>query len=587
MTATLLRVAFSGIRSRLLSSGLTILLAGAAAATLVLALQVGDTSRDPWQRTFDAAHGAHVLALMPTQDQALRLHKLPGVVDAAQPVPMAVKGVQLATRNGAVPLWLAGSSAPPTVNTPVRIAGTTTPAAGIVLEQSLASALHAGVGTRLSLAGPPGRPVTLPVVGTAVLPSQGRYPRVNPGVAWVSPSTLQRLQPDHRDWRWVAGLRLADPESAAAVAVSIADDSSPGTVAATTWQEQRADVGKDAQPFQLLLTMYAVILLAVAFAVVTILVGARALQQHREIGLLKAVGLTPRQVSAIFAIEAAVLGLVGSALGFVVGTLLAPRLSAATAQSLVGSPTVAADPSDLLVATIPVLLVLVASSWLSTRRRTRYSVLQAIDAGHPTPPGDASRAARLLGLVSRSLTLSIGTRTLLTGRARIALLTAAISLTGATFVFALSMQESLAQRQEGAPSDVPTELPAMVYALDAVLLLVSATALLAVALFSIRERLRDFAVLKTVGFTPRQVAATLVSPFAGLALVAGVVSVPLGLALYVGAYRLAGGDGAATVASWPALTLVPIVTVLVVLIATAVPARIATRVPAAAALRAE
>ena len=62
---------------------------------------------------------------------------------------------------------------------------------------------------------------------------------------------------------------------------------------------------------------------------------------------------------------------------------------------------------------------------------------------------------------------------------------------------------------------------------------------------------------------------------------------PLGLAPYVGAYHLAGGDGAVTVASWPALMLVPIVTVLVVLVATAVPARVATRTPAAAALRAD
>jgi hypothetical protein len=161
--ATLLRLAFSGIRSRLLSSSLTILLAAAAAATLVLALQVGDTSRDPWWRTFDAANGAHVLALTPTEDQALRLDRLAGVVDAAEPVPMAVKGVQLATGDGTVPLWLAGPSAAPTVNAPVRITGTTTPAGGIVLEQSLATALRAEVGTRLSLVGPLGRPVSLPV----------------------------------------------------------------------------------------------------------------------------------------------------------------------------------------------------------------------------------------------------------------------------------------------------------------------------------------------------------------------------------------------------------------------------------------
>jgi len=47
MTRTLVRLAFSGIRSRILASTLTVLLAGAAAATVVLALEVGDTGRDP------------------------------------------------------------------------------------------------------------------------------------------------------------------------------------------------------------------------------------------------------------------------------------------------------------------------------------------------------------------------------------------------------------------------------------------------------------------------------------------------------------------------------------------------------------
>src|SRR5262249_48667394 len=150
--------------------------------------------------------------------------------------------------------------------------------------------------------------------------------------------------------------------------------------------------------------------------------------------------LTPGQVGAVFATESAALGVVGSALGFGIGTLLAPVLSRASARSLVGSPTVAGGPSDLLLATIPVVLVLVASSWLSTRRRTRYSVLQAIEAGRSVPPGTRSWLARLPRLVPRSLTLAVGSRSLLTGRARVTLLTTAISLTGATFVFALSMQ---------------------------------------------------------------------------------------------------------------------------------------------------
>jgi putative ABC transport system permease protein len=134
---------------------------------------------------------------------------------------------------------------------------------------------------------------------------------------------------------------------------------------------------------------------------------------------------------------------------------------------------------------------------------------------------------------------------------------------------------------------VPAELPALVYTLDGVLLLVATTALVAIALLSVRERLRDFGILKTVGLTSRQVASTPVSPFAVLAGVAGVVSVPLGLALYAVVYTVAGGEGDPVLAPWSWLVPVPLGTVLLVLVATSVPARVATRSPAVRALRLE
>jgi putative ABC transport system permease protein len=111
--------------------------------------------------------------------------------------------------------------------------------------------------------------------------------------------------------------------------------------------------------------------------------------------------------------------------------------------------------------------------------------------------------------------------------------------------------------------------------------------LVAIALLSVGERLRGFGILKTVGLTPRQVAVTLVSPFGVLAGVAGVLSVPAGLALYAAAYAAAGGEGDPVVARWSWLFLVPIGTVLLVLIAAAAPARFATRSPAVGALRFE
>lgn len=580
----LARLAFAGIRRRRLASFLIVVLAGAAVATVVLALQIGQTVRDPWQQTFDAAHGAHVLFLSDTEKQARSLQTRQGVTEAAAPAPVVVRGAEVVTGRGPVPVWLTGLDAQPAVNAPVRLSGSVSPGDGIVLEQSLAGALGLEPGSTLRVTGPGGE-VALDVVGTAVLPSQGRYPRVNPGVAWVASAVLPQLQPDRSQWRWGVGVRLADPESAPALASSVLQDGSGTVTLAQTWQEQRADAMKESEPFRLVLTMYSTILLAVVFVVVAILAGARALQQHREIGLLKAVGLTPRQVTGLFVLESAALGLVASVLGFVAGTLLAPRLARTAAASLVGAPTVTVDLATLPVAAAPVLLVLVVSAWTATRRRTRFSVLQAIGAGRATPA--TSRLASRLRALPLPVPLSVGARTVLAGRGHVALMGVAICLVGAMFVFAMSMQASLSHLPAGQPSDVSDELPAAVYSLDAVLLVIAFTSLLAVALLSVRERLRDFAVLKTIGLTPRQVAATFTSPYATIALLAGLASVPLGIALYVAAFHASGGDSSPTIASWPWLALVPLSTTALVLAAAGGPARIATRTPAATALRSE
>ena len=583
MIGTLARLAFAGIRSRILASTLTVLLAGAAAATVVLALEVGQTGRDPWERTFTAAHGAHVLADVPTEAQAQALRSRDGVTESDPPVPQDLVEVEIGT--GAEPLLLAGISGQQRVNAPIRTAGTTSPTDGIVLERSFADVVGLEVGDRLRVSGA-GGDLVLPLVGTAILPSVSRYPRQNPGFAWVSRPTLERLQPDQGEWSWVQGVRLEDPASARSVADSIVSGSPAGTTYVQTWEDQRDSALKDAQPVQLLLTMFTVVLLGVVFAVVAILVGARALEQSREIGLLKAVGLTPRQVAAVFAIESATLGVLAAALGFAVGALLAPRLAAASAETLLGSPTVAADPAHLLVAAVLVVLVLVVSAWTSTRRRTRFSVLHALQSARPAPPTGAWVTA-LLRRVPMTAPVEVGARTLLAARSRVLLLLAAITVTGSAFVFALSMQASLDHPPAGSVDDVPAELPVLVYTLDGVLFLITAISLLAIALLSVRERLRDFGVLKAIGLTPRQVTSSLVAPYAALALLAGALSVPIGVALYVAVYRAAGGEGDPTTATWPWLMLVPLVTIITVVAFTSVPARIVTRTPAAEVLRHE
>ncbi|MGH3112492.1 MAG: ABC transporter permease, partial [Gaiellaceae bacterium] len=280
------------------------------------------------------------------------------------------------------------------------------------------------------------------------------------------------------------------------------------------------------------------------------------------------------------------LGLLAAALGFALGAILAPRLAAPSAETLLGSPTIAPNPWHILVAGCVVLPVLLAGALISTRRSTRFSVLEAIHAGSSSPP--RSRLARAVVRSAMPLTIGLGLTDLLARGRRALLLTAAIGLTGAVVVVALSLDATLGAHRASKTSDFPDELLLLIYTLDATLLLITATTVVAVALLSVRERIRDFGVLKAIGLTPRQITSTVVSAHAALAVLASLLAIPLGVGLYLALYAIAGDTTEdAVIAPWWSLALIPIGTVLVVVAATSLPARLATRIQTADALRYE
>jgi putative ABC transport system permease protein len=588
MTVVLFKLAFAGIRSRLLASALTIAIAAAAVATIVLALEVRSSGVDPWQRTFAMANGAHVLAFVPSQADAAAIGDLPGVTERGRPVPLVWATV--GPRGSTDQVQLAGLSGRTTVNKPVVTAGSHLRDDGIVLERSLANALGIEVGATQTVSSRRGA-IDLSVLGTAVVPSQPRYPRRRPGLAWVTRTTLERIEPDRARWSWSEAVRLADPSAAAAfterAAAGLPETAlRSGPLYFETWEEQRDNALGDAQGTQVIVTMFTILLLIVAFVVVGILAGARASEQHRQIGLLKAAGFTPRQVGIVFALESAGLGLVAAALGFALGAILAPRLAAPSAETLLGSPTIAANPWHILVASCVVLPVLIGGALSATRRSTRFSVLEAIRAGNSSPPN--SRLARAVVQSEMPLTIGLGLKDLLARGRRALLLGAAIALTGAVVVTALSLDATLDAQPAGKTSDFPDELLLLIYTLDTVLLLITATTLVAVALLMVRERIRDYGVLKAIGLTPRQITSTVVSAHAALAVLASLLAIPLGIGLYLALYRIAGDTTEdAVIAPWWSLALIPIGTALVVVAATILPARLATRIHTADALRYE
>jgi putative ABC transport system permease protein len=140
--------------------------------------------------------------------------------------------------------------------------------------------------------------------------------------------------------------------------------------------------------------------------------------------------------------------------------------------------------------------------------------------------------------------------------------------------------------------DIRREWRPVIAGLNAVLFSIAGINLLSSQLLSIRERRRDFAVLKAVGFTPAQIVASVFSGSAVLALVGVAIGIPLGLVasrvmfdILSNAAGIGTGVGALPGVLWLA-PLVPIA-LIVAVIASVVPARIASNLQVAEALRYE
>ena len=193
------------------SAAAALALAAAAAIIAVIAASGGGSSASPWQQTFEATDGPHVVvSALPGADLA-PLRTLPGLEAASGPFP--VVDTSLRYRGREIGTRLEGRSAAGTaVDHPLLVSGGWARSGTIVLEQDTARALRVPVRARVIVATARGR-ARLAVSGVAETAAPFRSSGTARGLGYVVPGTLAGVAPKVTYGSTML-LRLADPERA-------------------------------------------------------------------------------------------------------------------------------------------------------------------------------------------------------------------------------------------------------------------------------------------------------------------------------------------------------------------------------------
>jgi putative ABC transport system permease protein len=474
------------------------------------------------------------------------------------------------------------------VDQPLVTSGRWLGGGGVVLESGLAATLHAAPGGTVTIQGQP-----FPVRGVAETVSRGRFPLSRPAQVWVTPSTAGRLRSlGMTEQGFELQLRLADPNRAAAfvtaheplLEVSDPDSSVRGYM--ETWQQRRADSHSDIDILAGTLLGAGTLIAILTVATAAVLVAGRMAAQIRQVGTLKAVGVTPRQVVLVLLAEHLGIAAGATALGLGVGRLLAPRI-AETSVTVLGRP----QPPPLTLTRVAVVAavafaVVTLGTVRPALRGIRQSTLRSLAAG-PRPPRRPGRLGRLATRLGVPLPGVLGIRSAWRRPGRLLTNAAGLLLAVAMIVVALALRDSLDllnlrppepghAASDAAVAVLYDQIRAIILGTAILLLVLGTINAFIVATFAAGDAARNHAVLRAVGATQRQTVVALIVSQLGACAIAVVAGIPLGLGLWS---LMEGGDLPETSVSAPSLVLLAVAVPLAFAAIVSLPARLLARAP--------
>jgi putative ABC transport system permease protein len=615
------RLAARDLRRRPAEAALLLIAITAATASLTLGLVLHGVTDKPYQRTRAATAGPDVVASVspdpfsgqPANFAGLNaLAKASGVTAHSGPYPYTQASV------GAYGLtataWALGrDTADAPVDRPKLTEGSWARAGGAVIEASFADALDLHAGDSITLDGRSFR-----VDGVAVTAETGPYPKVcyapcwygaaaeaaeaaekdlkgapprrspgpvpadafRPGAAglvWVAKADARSFVAKPESLAYVTYLKLADPAGAPAF-VGAHSSKGPAAPLLESWQDILAGHDKIFENKQDALLVGSWLLSLLALATIAVLVGGRMADQTRRVGLLKAVGGTPRLVAAVLLAEYLAVAVVAAAAGLAIGRLAAPLLTDPGAGLVGGAGGVPFGPSTVGVVLAVALGVAVVATVVPAVRASRTSTVLAL-ADSARPP---RRTAWLIALSARlpvPLLLGLRIAARRPRRTLLGLVGIAITVTGVVAVLAAQAHFNT----EKAPGSDPRGEMSQVLLLITILLVAQAAVnAICITWATALDTRRSSALARALGATPDQVSAGLSAAQVLPALAGAMLGIPGGIALA----EALDDDPVTIPALWQLLAVV-LGSALVIAALTAVPGRIGARRRVAEVLQAE
>jgi putative ABC transport system permease protein len=457
-------VAWSEVRRRRLQSALIVVMVALASGTITLGINLLLESRSPFDRAFEAQHGAHLKvfydARRVTPDQLASTPATIGASSSAGPWPSVYVTVlhrESSHGQSRHQLDLVGRDRPEGPAERLRLAsGRWAQARGeIVVTRAFAAANHLSLGDHLVSLHTADKP-SLTVVGEAVDVSQtaagsdiNSFQSISRAQrAWVLPSQVAELaggdglvyQMAYRFGSPPAQAQLRDGMGRLRASLPAGAISGAANYLATRDVYQAEN-----QWLLVLLLAFGILALAASLATVVNLVLGTVLAGYRDIGIGKALGFTPLQVVGSLMAAMTIPALAGCAVGIPAGAALSLPLVSQTGQRLNLPLPASVSPLAALLALGGILLGVVAAAALPALRAGRMSAVQAIAAGGAPRSPQAWRPSRRLQhlRLPRPLTLGAGDAVARPLRGGLTVLAVLIGVT--TIVVAFGLRGALAQ----------------------------------------------------------------------------------------------------------------------------------------------